>query len=62
MKIIQMKVAKILTLKKVRIITFASAIHLNPNSKHNSYRNIKNQIRRKKEYLNIDREHDHCIS
>lgn len=48
MKIIQMKVAKILTLKKVRIITFASAIHLNPNSKHNSYRNIKNQIRRKR--------------
>lgn len=44
------------------MITFASAIHFNPNSKHNSYRNNKPKLEEKKEYLNSDREHDHCIS
>lgn len=26
------------------MITFAPAIHFNPNSKHNSYRNIKTKL------------------
>lgn len=38
---------KTLLLKNVRMITFAPAIHFTPNSKHNSYRNNKNQVRRK---------------
>lgn len=45
------------------MITFASAIHFNPNSKHNSFRDKKIKLEEKKEnYLYSNREHDNCIS